>query len=93
MEISKHGTCLQGLRETINTVACRPVAGQWSQNNAHWKGGRFLISGVMQPVSGLHLSKHIHTAMDMNTMTEEKCFICEPCREVITTTVAAMSLS
>jgi hypothetical protein len=46
--------------------------------------GRFLVSGVTQPVSGQQLGKHVHA-------TIEQCFLCGPCREVITRTVGAMS--
>jgi hypothetical protein len=47
-------------------------------------GSRFLINGVMQPVSTQQLDKHVPAATNAHATIEERCFLWGPCREVIT---------
>jgi uncharacterized CHY-type Zn-finger protein len=44
----------------------------------------------MELVSGQQLSKHVSMAKNMHATIEEQCFVCGPCREVITMTVRAI---
>jgi hypothetical protein len=45
----------------------------------------------MQPVSGKQLGKDVPDATNTYATIEELCFLCGPCREVITRSVGAMS--
>lgn len=42
-------------------------------------------------VSGQHLGKHVTAATDTNATIKERCYLCGPCRKVITRTVKARS--
>jgi hypothetical protein len=42
-------------------------------------------------ISGQRLSKHVPAANDVNTTTEEWCFLRGPCRDVTSRAVGAMS--
>jgi hypothetical protein len=44
----------------------------------------------MQHVSGKKFGKHVPVATNMHATTEERCFLCGPCREVITRRAGAM---
>jgi hypothetical protein len=82
---------------TANIVTYRPVAKQTLCKQRPLLGnarnnGRTVFSVVRaEAVSGQRLSKHVPEAMDTNTTTEERCFLCCPCRDVITRTVGATS--
>jgi hypothetical protein len=41
------------------------------------------MGGYIRTVSGQRLSKHVPAASDMNATLEELCFLCGPCRDVI----------
>jgi hypothetical protein len=58
---------------------------------AHCWGSEFLINGVMQPVSGQQLNKHVPAAASMHARAEEEHFLCGSCYEVMTRSVGAMS--
>jgi hypothetical protein len=45
----------------------------------------------MKHFSGQQLGNHIPAATNTHEKTEERCFLCGPCREVITNTVGAMN--
>jgi hypothetical protein len=42
-------------------------------------------------VSGQLLGNHVPAAKDTNATTEERCFLCGPCRDVITRRTGVMS--
>jgi hypothetical protein len=44
-----------------------------------------------EAASGLRFGKHDPAATDTNATIEERCFLCDLCREVITRTDSAMS--
>jgi hypothetical protein len=83
-------------------VPYRPVAKQclckqWpslgNACNIYARNNRTVFTVVRAAaVSGQHLGKHVPVAMDTNATIEERCFLCGPCREVITRTVGAMCL-
>jgi hypothetical protein len=93
------GICLKGLRESI--VAYGPVTEQWlckqrpllgNACNIHASSNRTVCSVVRSAdISGQRLGKHVPAVMDTNATIEERCFLCGPCRDVITRTVWAFS--
>jgi hypothetical protein len=49
------------------------------------------IGGYITAASGQELGKHVPAAKNTHATIEELCFLCGPCREVITRTASAMS--
>jgi hypothetical protein len=43
------------------------------------------------PVSRQQLGKHVPAARERKATIEERCFLCDPCREVINRTVGPMT--
>jgi hypothetical protein len=41
------------------------------------------MGGYTRAISGQRLGKHIPTTTDVNATIEELCFLCGPCRDVI----------
>jgi hypothetical protein len=49
------------------------------------------MSGYARVVSGQRLGKHVPAATDTNATIEELCFVCGPCRNIITDKVTVVS--
>jgi hypothetical protein len=85
-----------------NIVAYRSVAKQWLCKQHSFLGNsreadNGTTSVAMQQIlnkqeymaaAGKRLGKHVPVATDMNTMIEERCFLCGPCWDVISRRVS-----
>jgi hypothetical protein len=89
-----HRPPLLPLLVSIHIVAYRPVA-KWrlckqrpllcNARNIHARNKRRTVFSLIrdEAVSGQRFCKHVPVATDRNATIEERCFLCGPCRDVI----------
>jgi hypothetical protein len=80
--------CLNNVVNVVKRLLCkqRPLVG--NARNIHARSNRTVFSMIRAAaIPGQRVGKHVPAMTDTNATIEERCFVCGPCRDIMSRTV------